>query len=423
MKTLFKNVRVLDLQNYTLVPTNVLVEDDIIAQIDNQNFDADKIIDGKNNLLMSGFVNAHTHNPMTLLRNTFDDCPLQEWLFDNVVPCENQLTPEDVYWGEMLGIAESVQNGITCFEECYFHQQAIIKAVQKSGIRARVGLGKAIFGTNLEQDILTHYKLCKDSKNITNMLYAHSVYAYSVEELETMARLSKQLSLPLSIHLSETLKEVGDCDSTYGKSPVGLLEDVGYFDRPCLCYHGVHCDKDDMQILKNYDVSIATCPSSNIKLASGIAPVYSYLGKGINVCIGTDGPASNNCLDMFKEMYLTATLTKVCVGKADCVGAKDVLKMATINGAKALGFDKVGQIQKGWQADLVLVDVNKLHYQPQNDLIAALVYSGRGSDVVLTMVAGKILYQDGEFFIGENIDTIKQNCQKISQRILKGKIL
>ena len=171
--------------------------------------------------------------------------------------------------------------------------------------------------------------------------------------------------------------------------------------------------------MKQYDVSVATCPSSNLKLASGIAPIYSYLDKGINVCIGTDGPASNNNLDMFKEMFLTSTLAKVSMGKADVVGAKDVLKMATINGAKALLLDKVGKIKVGWQADLILINTSSLHFQPQSNWASALVYCGNASDVLLSMVAGKVLYDNGKFDIGEDLDTITKKCNEISKR-LKG---
>ena len=419
MKILFKNVRVLNFDENNLKCCNVLVHNDMIAKIGNFDCDADKVIEGNNNILMPGFVNAHAHNPMTLLRNTYDDCPLEEWLFDNILKKESKMTPEDIYWGEMLAIAESVRNGITSFEECYFYQNEIVNAVEKAKIRARIGLGKAIGGENLEQDILNHYNLCKNKNLISNMIYSHSVYTYSLEELETMTILAGKLNLPLSIHMSETLKEVGDCDSVYGKSPTALLESVGYFDKPCLVYHGVHCDKEDMQILSDYNVSVATCPSSNLKLASGIAPIKSYLDRGINVCIGTDGVASNNNLDMFKEMYLTSCLAKVYTGKADCILAKDILKMATINGAKALGFSNVGMIKENWQADLILIDTNSLHFLPENDMISALVYSAKGSDVIVTMVAGNILYENGKYNIGEDINVIKNNCKKIVER-LKG---
>lgn len=420
MKTLFKNVKVFDDDFAIVKTTDVLIEDDKISKIQKDITDTcDKTILGNGNILMPGFVNAHAHNPMCLLRNSFDDFCLQEWLFDNILPTEAKMTEEDIYWGEMLSIAEGLKGGITCFEECYFFQDKIIEAIKKAKVRARIGLGKEIGGENIFRSIEKWHNLCKDSPLLTNMLFAHSVYTYSDSELEEMANMAHKLELPLSVHASETLTEVGECDANYGKSPIGLLESVGFFDRPCLIYHGVHCDKDDMAILKQYDVSVATCPSSNLKLASGIAPIYSYLDKGINVCIGTDGPASNNNLDMFKEMFLTSTLAKVSMGKADVVGAKDVLKMATVSGAKALLLDKVGKIKVGWQADLILINTSSLHFQPQSDWASALVYCGNASDVLLSMVAGKVLYDNGKFDIGEDLDTITKKCNEISKR-LKG---
>lgn len=419
MKTLFKNVKIFDDDFLQTKNVDVLIDNDVICKIDSNIVEDCNIIQGNGNLLMPGFVNAHAHNPMCLLRNRFDDFPLQEWLFDNILPAEAKMTEEDIYWGEMLSIAEGLRGGITCFEECYFFQDKIIQAAKTAKVRARIGLGKEIGGKNIFRSIEKWHNLCKDTPLLTNMLFAHSVYTYSVEELEHMASMAHKLDLPLSVHASETLNEVGECDAAYGKSPIGLLESVGFFDKPCLIYHGVHCDKDDMQILKQYDVSVATCPSSNIKLASGIAPIYSYMQNDINVCIGTDGSASNNCLDMFKEMYLTSCLSKVNMGKADIVGARDVLKMATINGARALGLQKVGKIKEGWQADLIMINLSSLHFQPQNDLASALVYCGNASDVMLSMVAGKILFCDGKFDIGEDLDVILKKCDEISKR-LKG---
>ena len=177
-------------------------------------------------------------------------------------------------------------------------------------------------------------------------------------------------------------------------------------------------DKDDLQILSDYNVSVSTCPSSNIKLASGIAPIYAMQNKGINMTIGTDGVASNNSLDMFKEMFLVATLSKVNIYDASVVSARDVLKMATINGAKALGFN-VGEIKVGKKADIILVDINKPHYYPQTNLLSHLVYAGKSSDVYLTMINGKILYENGEFFIGEDKETIYKKVNEIRERITK----
>ena len=223
--------------------------------------------------------------------------------------------------------------------------------------------------------------------------------------------------MPLSVHLSETLKEVGDCtQAKKGLTPPAYLESLGYLDRECLCYHCVHMDKDDLQILADYGASVATCPSSNIKLASGIAPVFAMQNKGLNIAIGTDGPASNNCLDMFKEMFLVATLSKVSLYDSSVVKASEVLQMATINGANALGVNS-GEIKVGKNADIILVNTHSPHMQPENNLVSNLVYSARGSDVYLTMIGGKIKYYNGEYFIGEDIENIYKKANEIACRL------
>ena len=431
MKTLFKNAKILDLD----IPSGykmgcVAVEGGIISYVGEAepggNFD--KIIDASGKVLMPGFVNAHTHTAMSLLRGVKDDALLDEWLYEGVVPLEEKMTASDVYWGELLGIAESVRNGITTIEENYFLYEGICKALSKSGIRARVGIGARVKETknakNTYKECGKIYKIIKketDSNLVNMVVYSHSIYEVDEKEFEGILDFANDYNLPLSIHLSETLKEVGDCTAkNNGQTPPQYLESLGYLDRECLCYHCVHMDKDDLQILADYNASVATCPSSNIKLASGIAPIYAMQNKGINIAIGTDGPASNNSLDMFKEMFLVATLSKVSLYDSSVVTAREVLEMATINGAKALGVNS-GEIKVGKNADLILVDTHAPHMQPENNLLSNLVYSACGSDVYLTMINGEIKYHDGEYFIGEDIEKIYKQANQISQRLMNDK--
>ena len=232
-----------------------------------------------------------------------------------------------------------------------------------------------------------------------------------------MLKFANDNNLPLSVHLSETLKEVGDCTLEHNQmTPPAYLESLGYLDRECLCYHCVHMDKDDLQILADYGASVATCPSSNIKLASGIAPIYAMQNKGLNIAIGTDGASSNNCLDMFKEMFLVATLSKVSLYDASVVSAKEVLEMATLNGAKALGVNS-GEIAVGKNADIILVNTKEPHMQPDTNVVSNLVYSAKGSDVYFTMVNGKILYENGTYNIGESIEEIYKKANEIRNRL------
>lgn len=423
MKILFKDARILQLdENDGFVRANVIVDGDTISyignDINNQNFD--KIIDVKGNILMPGFVDTHCHSPMTILRGLKDDSPLEEWLFDNVIPCEAKLTKDDIYWGEKLAVLEYLSAGITTIEEGYFFNDSIVKALKESKMRARVGFGpttRDVGMSNMEY-LASENKIIEQTNLIKPVCFVHSIYTTDDKTISECVDYTSKNNIPRSIHLAETLKEVGDCTVQHnGITPAQYLEELGFFDRPTLCYHCVHMDKDDLDILANYDVSISTCPSSNIKLASGIAPIYAMQNKSINITIGTDGTASNNSLDMFKEMFLVATLSKVNIHDASVVSAKDVLKMATINGAKALGFD-TGEIKVGKKADIILVDIDKPHFYPHSNLISHLVYSAKSSDVYLTMINGEILYENGKF-LNEDKDEIYKMVNKIRERITK----
>lgn len=421
LKTLFKNAKILNLnEEIGYIKGCVEVTDNIITYVGKNvpKCAYDRIIDVQDNILMPGFVNAHAHTPMTLLRGVKDNYSSQDWL-----SLEEQITEEDVYWGEMLGIAEYVRNGITSIEDRYFHLGAMSDAIAKSGIRARIGIGCKIHGkksTDSYANMNETYRLIKSKTNpnlVSVVCSAHSLYAEDEENFFDILKFSNDYNLPLSIHLSETLKEVGDCTLKHNQmTPPAYLESLGYLDRECLCYNCIHMDKDDLQILADYSASVATCPSSNIKLANGIAPVYAMQNKGLNIAIGTDGAASNNSLDMFKEMFLVATLSKVSLYDSSVVSAREVIEMATLNGAKALGINS-GEIAVGKNADIILVSTKEPHMQPDKNIISNLVYSARGNDVYLTMVAGKILYENGKYNIGEKIEEICKKANEIRNRL------
>ena len=422
MKILFKNAKILDVVNEKIVNGSVEVENDIISAVGEFDFKEsyDRVINCKGNILMPGFVNTHCHTPMTLLRSFKDDAPLNEWLFDNILPVEAKLIAEDVYWGEYLGIMESVRAGITTLEEGYFLNDAIYKAIDKSGIRARIGFGpttRDVGMTNLEY-LDSEFSVIKPTNLIKPCCFVHAIYTATPKIIEESVKWTNKNKVPLSIHLAETKKEVKDCKTQYGKTPTEYLQDLKFFDKGCLCYHTVHMTDRDLDILKEKNVSVSTCPSSNMKLASGIAKINEMLKRGINVTIGTDGVASNNGLDMFKEMFLVATLSKVDTMKADVVPAIEVLKMATINGAKALGFN-TGEIKVGKNADIILIDINQPHYYPQENLISHLVYAGKSGDVYLTMINGKVVYEKGRYNIGESPKDIYKNVTKIRKRLTK----
>ena len=417
MKTHFKNAKILS--QGEIIEGDVIVDGNKISYV-GQSIEesADMVIDVQGNLLMSGFVNAHCHTPSTVLRGIADDKPLQEWL-EEIIPYEKSMTDDDIYWSTMLGIAEYVSSGITSVEENYGHLEPILKAYKNAGIRARISIGFPNVGISEKYTLKKQLEMVKKA-GFKAVAYAHSIYGTSEENLEKLIAFAKKNNLPLAIHMSETLKEVGDCSVKNDQTPPEFLESIGFFDRDVCVYHSVHCDKDDIEILANYDVNVVTCPSSNLKLGSGIAPIYALQNSGVNIAIGTDGAYSNNSYDMFKEMFLVATLNKGTLNRADIITANQVLDMATRNGAKVLGFEKVGDIIEGYFADLILVDLKKPHNQPDDDIISNLVYSTRASDVYLTMINGKIVYENGKFNIGEDIDKIYLENQKIRSKI-KGK--
>lgn len=421
MKILFKNANILNLDSSSgFVYGNVGVEGDKIVYVGEilpkENYD--RVIDVKGNILMPGFVNAHCHSAMTLLRGIKDDVNLQDWLFNYIQPAEAKLLPDDIFYGQMLAILEYAKAGITTIEENYFTNNQIVKAIETAKIRARVGFG-------MPTPLADKKKFKKDLKIIGNrnlikpVVYIHSAYAIKEDNICECLSFAKKHNLDVSVHLSETLKEVGDCTVFHKQTPPEYLESLGFFDRNALCYHCVHMDKDDLQILANYGASVATCPSSNIKLASGIAPVYAMINKGINITIGTDGAASNNSLDMFKEMFLVATLSKVNIYNAAAVTAKQVLAMATKNGAMALGFN-TGEIKVDKLADIILIDINQPHFYPHDNLLSALVYSAKSSDVYLTMVGGNVLYENNKFNVGMPASEIYTKCNEIRRRITNG---
>ena len=423
MKRLFRNAKILRLDlEEGFLDGDVVVDGNTISFVGTKapEDNYDEIIDVKGNILMPGFVDTHCHTAMTLLRGLKDDASLNEWLFDNIIPTEAKLQKDDVYWGQKLGILEYLAAGITTIEEGYFINEEIVRAMKESKFRGRIGFGPTTrdVGMNNMEYLKSQYELIGESDLIKPVCFIHAIYTTDEKSILECVDFTAKNNIPRSIHLSETLKEVGDCTVLHDKkTPPQYLEDLGFFDRPALCYHCVHMDKDDLQILADYNASVSTCPSSNIKLASGIAPIYAMQNKGINVTIGTDGVASNNSLDMFKEMFLVATLSKVNIYNAEVVKAREVLAMATVNGAKALGFN-TGEIKAGKLADLILIDIDKPHFYPHSNLLSHLVYSAKSSDVYLTMVNGEVLYKNGEFLL-ENKEQIYKKANEIRERLTK----
>lgn len=379
----------------------------------------DEEIDAGGNLIMPGFKNAHTHSPMTFLRSYADDMKLQEWLYDKVFPAEAKLTEEDVYWLTKLAVMEYLTSGMTAAFDMYMKKADSARAAEESGFRMVFCGDLNDFGGtvgDMERDYLAYNK---DSESLLSyQIGFHAEYTTSRRLMEEIAALAENYQAPVYVHCSETRKEVEECRERSGMTPVAYMDSLGLFRHGGGLFHGVHMDEDDFRILKERGICVVTNPASNLKLASGIAPVKRYLDLGIPVAIGTDGPASNNCLDMFREMFLVTGLQKVVCNDPEAVPAMDVLRMATVNGAHAMGLAGCDTLTAGKRADLILIDLSQPNMQPLHHIEKNIVYSGSKLNVKMTMINGRILYQDGVFRIGEKPETIYEHAEQTVRRIL-----
>ena len=333
-------------------------------------------------------------------------------------PKEDKLDTENIRPLEVLGIMEYLTSGITTsFDMCYFPPvyaqvaaQCGFRAVQVSGVNSFGGSAAVV-----EENYL---KVNETSDLTSFMIGFHAEYTTKMDLMKEIADLAHKYKSPVFLHNSETQNEVKECLERYGKTPTQLTEELGMYEYGGGGYHCVYFDDKDFEIFKKRQLTAVTCPASNLKLASGIAPLKRFVEEGIPVAIGTDGPASNNSLDMFKEMFLASALAKVREMDAECVSADEILYMATTGGAHAMQLFDCDSLAVGKKADLVMIDLRQPNMQPENNLVKNLVYSGSKSNVCMTMIGGKILYRNGEFNVGENPERIYTKCEKIVKRLL-----
>lgn len=371
----------------------VVVDNNIIKYVgDKYEGDFDDVIDCNNNILMPGFINCHAHSPMTLLKGVGEGCSLEDWLFKHIIPLEKTLTKQDIYNGTKLAVQEFLKNGITCFQDSYFYPEVTAQVCQEMGIRAVISLSQGYSQTKFltEKQLENLYLKLKDKYNLVKFnFYFHSTYTCDEKQILSAIKLAKKYNTFVGTHASETLTEVGNCTAkNNGKTPIMLLENLGFFDVDNLIAHCVVLEKEDLVILNKYKVNIVHNPASNLKLGSGIANLKAMEQNGVNICLGTDGSASNNRLDMFREMYLASVLQKALFNDATLFTPQKVLNMATKNGAKALGYDNLGQIKQGYLADLILIENTA-----QNCIKSEIVYANGAENVLLTMVNGNIVYK------------------------------
>lgn len=378
--------------------TSIYIEGDRIAAIGNapESFREDKVIDGKDKLVIPGLINCHTHSYMSFMRNVADDLSFMDWLFGTIDPIEQQMTDEDTYWGANLAIIEMMKSGTTCFNDMQMNIHQTTRAVKESGMRAvicrgLVGSGNDEAGQMRLRQAYEERDAARDCDRLTFRLGPHAPYTCDDAFLKIVADEAKKENMGIHVHLSESVSEIEQIQEKYGCTPIALAEKCGIFDVPAIAAHCVQVTEEDMDILVRKNVSVVTNPASNMKLGNGFAPIGRMLEKGINVCLGTDGAASNNCLNMFHELSLLTLIHKGTGKTPQCVSAKEGFRIATINGARALGLEKeIGSVEVGKKADLAILDLNTPSLTPRNNLIAGLSYSANGSEVDTVIINGQI---------------------------------
>lgn len=359
-----------------------------------------QVLEGKDKIALPGLVNCHTHAAMTLLRGYADDLPLMEWLSQKIWPREAHLTEEDIYWGTMLSILEMIKSGTTAFADMYFYMDQVARAVEETGIRAVLARGmigtvdKADLALKENREFVKNWN-GKAEGRISCLLGPHAPYTCPPEYLKEVMALSDELGVGLHIHLAETEDEVRQIEEKYGQRPVQLMDSLGLFEkRPVLAAHCVHLSPEEREILVRNRVGIAHNPESNMKLASGIAPLPQLLREGALVGLGTDGASSNNNLDLLEEMRTCALLHKVSSLDSTVLPALTVLEMAARNGSKVIGLQGLGSLEPGKKADLILLDLNKPHLVPLHNPVANIVYAAQSSDISTVIINGKVVMKD-----------------------------
>ncbi|MDD2393555.1 MAG: amidohydrolase [Eubacteriales bacterium] len=373
-----------------------------------------EVYDGTGKILMPCFVNSHTHLAMTLLRNRADDRKLHDWLYGSVFPIEAKMRPEDLQAGTLLGIAEMIKSGSgACANMYVMHEDAMdTQLAVDTGIKLNTvisaghldeGSGSYVLDEGYFDHLYDKYNGASEGRVRCGLL-VHSIYLYDKPYYGKLAEMAIRKGTYIHTHLSETRKEVEDCIRDFGMTPAEAMNAAGMFDVHTLAAHCVYLSRKDLGILSEKNVSVAHNPVSNLKLGSGMADIRSMIDASINVCIGTDGPASNNALDMVQDMRFAAYIAKGLAEDPTAVNACEIFRMATINGMKALGFDLSGAVSEGWKADLIIIDTGSEHMSPMADPVSAIVYSMKSTDVETLMIDGKMLMRKREL---TTIDTEK----------------
>lgn len=425
-KIWIRNTQILSMTGAILQSGDILIENDKIAAVGGvhaQAAEGAQIIDGRCTIAMPGLVNTHTHAAMTLLRSYADDMELMPWLHEKIWPAEAKFVNESIYWGSSLAVLEMIQSGTTTFADMYDSMHEVARVVEEAGVRANLSRGLIVFsdseGKNIQKNVRLYENFHNRADGRLKVWFApHAPYTCPPAYLEKIVQAAADCHTGIHVHLAETQDELRQIGEEYGKTPTEYLRDLGVFELPTLAAHGVYLNDNDIAILKEHQVSIAHNPSSNLKLASGIANLPKYMQAGLNVSLGTDGASSNNSLNMFKEMTVCSFAQKVNAMDPTVLPADTILRMATINGAKALHWeDEIGTLEVGKKADIILIDLDKPHFAPWNNSVSDLVYAAQGGDVKTTIVNGKVLMKDYEV-LTMDAEKIMVEATRIARAVL-----
>lgn len=382
----------------------------------------DKVIDATGKIVMPGLINCHTHLGMSIFRATNDDLTLDSWLNDKIWPIEDKLTDDDLYCTTLLSMVEMIKTGSTCFNDMYFGYKGSIPAIKKCGVRGIYG--RCLMG-NMDKDSICRvddfkrlYEEYKDDDKIHLSIAPHALYTCNLNYLKLCSDLAKEYNLPIHIHLSENMNEVKTVTNKFGMKPMEVLDKVGMLEKRVILGHGTFLSDSEINMIKDRDVSVCTNPVSNLNLGCGIADLVKYKKNGINVCLGTDGQGSGNSLNLFYTMSLVDYLQKGKYEDPTVMSSYDVLKMATINGAKALGIDDIGSIEVGKKADIIILDISDISLYPAYDLIPFIVHNCFYNVVDTTIIDGKILMMDKELKIDVDLNILRSKIEDIRRRLM-----
>lgn len=425
MNTLIKNVIAL-LPDGTIPLVNIAIADDRIVAVGDvpEDFQAEKIIDGTQHFAIPGFVNAHTHASMTLLRSYADDMKLMDWLEQMIWPIEAKLRSDDIYWGAMLAAVEMIRSGTTAFADMYGpDMERVAEVVDVSGLRGVLSRGLIGVAPDSDKKLEENAALYENyhgaaQGRITVMFGPHALYTCPPDYLKKIAAKAQALGAEVHIHMSETVGEIENCLKEYGKRPFAHVASTGLFENGTLAAHCVHLDDEDIDIIKKYHIRVAHNPGSNMKLASGTAPVPRLLEDGVCVALGTDGASSNNNLDMLDEVQLAALMHKVHTLDPLAVPALTAVKMGTEYGAQALSLHDVGRLRAGDKADIVLFSMRGAAWTPCYNPVSLLAYAAKSSSIDTVMVDGKILMENGALTTMDE-ERILFEAQKVADRLTK----